>query len=398
MKQEMLKRFIANVLAIAMVISLLSGINPITAYAEDGETAEELQSEDNQDELSEEDDLLDEDDSEDDSEEPVDDEDLQDAEDTAEASETTELSEEEDDEELIEDEEPQDEDFQEDAQAEESLEEEADEEDYDGEESVEIEEEPEEEYFEGTLLDDENLEEENSTNAEVFEASETIDDVKVTVTADEGVFPAGSTLKVEKVENLEQKEVEEALEEARDDSVKVAVSYTYDIKVLDEDGNEIQPKDGQSVNVSFEMVEAANDNLNVDVYHIPEDDSGNLVAQALDVEQEGETITANTEGFSFYTVEFTYEQKQYVMNGNTTIALSDILSEVNLSGTVESVTVSNPELFSASDETGTWLVTSHKAFSSNEWMKVTLDGVEYEIVVTDTPDTCAPLGMAVTLP
>ena len=86
---------------------------------------------------------------------------------------------------------------------------------------------------------------------------------------------------------------------------------------------------------------------------------------------------------SSYTVEFTYGGKQYVMNGDTTIHLSNILDYIGLSGEVSSVNVSDSSLFSASRVNGEWTVTAHQAFHTEEWMKVTIDGVMYEIVVTD---------------
>lgn len=100
-------------------------------------------------------------------------------------------------------------------------------------------------------------------------------------------------------------------------------------------------------------------------------------------------MTAETDGFSYYTVEFTYDEKQYVMNGNTTVLLSEILRSVGLTGDVTAVSVSNESLFSASDESGEWVVTAHQAFTGKEWMKVTIDGVAYEITVTDEQNAVA---------
>ncbi|MCQ2512586.1 MAG: BspA family leucine-rich repeat surface protein [Lachnospiraceae bacterium] len=56
---------------------------------------------------------------------------------------------------------------------------------------------------------------------------------------------------------------------------------------------------------------------------------------------------------------------------------------MGLTGEVTAVEVSDESLFSASDETGEWVVKALSAFQSEEWMKVTIDGVEYEIKVTD---------------
>ena len=224
-----------------------------------------------------------------------------------------------------------------------------------------------------------------------FIRSESVDGVRVTVTAACGVFPAGAALSVEKASDTEKQQIEQAVDAVREDSVNVAQSYTFDIKVLDENGNEIQPVDGQTVNVSFAMDEVSNQNLSTDIYHIPEE-NGTLVAEELNTSESGNTVTAVSDGFSYYTVEFTYDEKQYVMEGDTSVALTDILSYVGITkmdGSVATdsditvVSVSDESLFSALNESGVWIVTAHQAFHTDEWMKVTVDGVEYEIVVTD---------------
>ncbi len=92
---------------------------------------------------------------------------------------------------------------------------------------------------------------------------------------------------------------------------------------------------------------------------------------------------AESDGFSYYTVEFTYNNLQYVLNGGESVALSEILSTVGLVGEAAEVTVSDSELFSASKENGKWIITAHKAFSSDEWMRVTIGDITYEITVTD---------------
>ncbi len=219
-----------------------------------------------------------------------------------------------------------------------------------------------------------------------------IDGVRISVSAAEGVFPEGASLSVAKVSNAELGAVEEALDVERDETEKVAISYTYDIKVFDKDGNELQPEKGADVKASFSMDAVANENLETNVYHISEDASGSLSADILPTEEDGTTVSASTDGFSYYTVEFTYDEKQYVMQGDTSVALVDILSFIGITkadgraaedSDISAVSVSDEELFSASNESGEWIVTANQAFTSTEWMKVTVDGVEYEITVTD---------------
>ena len=92
---------------------------------------------------------------------------------------------------------------------------------------------------------------------------------------------------------------------------------------------------------------------------------------------------ASADGDAGYTVEFTCNDLQYVLQGNTSVPMSEILSTLGLTGAVEAVEISDTTLFSASNETGEWIVTAHQAFSTAEWMKVTINGVTYEIAVTD---------------
>ena len=214
--------------------------------------------------------------------------------------------------------------------------------------------------------------------SELFSESKMIGDVTITVEAAEGVFPADAKLSVTAVSNETTKD---AVEEEREVDRKVAASYTFDIKVLDSDGNELQPADGQSVKVSFNTVEVADPNLDVNIYHIADEGE----AKALDTDVSGQTAEAESDGFSYYTVEFTYNDLQYVLNGDESVALSKILSAVGLVGEATEVTVSDPELFSASDEDGDWIIISHKAFLTHEWMKVSIGDITYEITVTDDP-------------
>ena len=81
--------------------------------------------------------------------------------------------------------------------------------------------------------------EDASTEMPVFSQSKTVDDVVVSVTAPEGVFPAEATLSVTKVPVQAQTMVDAAVEAERSENVNVAVSYTFDIKVLDAEGYEL---------------------------------------------------------------------------------------------------------------------------------------------------------------
>ncbi|MBE6018368.1 MAG: Cna B-type domain-containing protein, partial [Lachnospiraceae bacterium] len=231
----------------------------------------------------------------------------------------------------------------------------------------------------------------DASNQAAFEQSEAVDDVIITVSAEEGVFPADAVLSVEKLDQSWQKKADEAVDAIRPDGTNPALSYTYDIKVIDADGSELQPADGKRAEVSFAMAPAADKNLVPAVYHITEvtegEEAGEMTAETLEasVNEEDETVTVEAGGFSLYTVEFTYEDKQYVLKGDESVPLTEIMEEAGLTGQVESAEVSNEELFSVSEDEGVWTLTSHQAFYTQEWLKVTIGGAEYVIIVTDAP-------------
>lgn len=212
-----------------------------------------------------------------------------------------------------------------------------------------------------------------------FDQSKTIGDVTITVQAEEGIFPGDAVLFVSTVEAYTESQVDTVISELRGEEVSVAASYTFDIKVIDPvTGEEYQPQDGQTVRVLFTTAEVAKENLTTSVYHI--DDEGTV--EKLDVsEQNTDTVSVESSGFSIYYVDFTYSPLRCFMHGDTSISLNEILKTLDLSGEVTAVESSDDSCFSASMESGEWIVTAHKSFSSTEWMKVTIDGTVYEIEV-----------------
>ena len=236
---------------------------------------------------------------------------------------------------------------------------------------------------------------ESEVSSPAFDANTEVDDTRIHVTAPEGVFPEGSTVKVEKV----TAEIASEIATKIADTVKIneniekniAKSYTFDIKVLSKDGVEIQPDITHGkVNITFDMDEVADENVKPAVYHV--DNNYNVKElQILDKtpSPNGETaedksISVETDGFSYYTVEFSYESKQYVLNGDTEVKMDDIIKSVGLSGTVEAAESSNNDLLSVrlSDD-GTWYVKANSAFTTEETLNVTIRGLNYQITVTN---------------
>ena len=194
-----------------------------------------------------------------------------------------------------------------------------------------------------------------------FNEEAEVDGVIISVSADEGVFPEGAYMNVERVEDTEDSDA--LIEETLDDDVNIAHSMTFDITIFDSEGNEIEPDtEAGNVYVSFTDSLVADSNLDVDVYHITDEDE----AIALDVNVEDELVVAETDGFSYYTLVFSYESLTYEMDGDTTVPLTTILDTIGLSGTVSSVTSSQTALVTATETNGVWYVTAIRTFNNHD--------------------------------
>lgn len=86
---------------------------------------------------------------------------------------------------------------------------------------------------------------------------------------------------------------------------------------------------------------------------------------------------------SKYTVEVTYDHQQYVMKSYEPTELSVVMNQLELSGTVTDVTVSDASLFSVQSVQGKWILSAHQPFKTNEWMRLVIDGKVIEVLVTD---------------
>ena len=184
------------------------------------------------------------------------------------------------------------------------------------------------------IISDEMLPEEEELSELPFEQSQIVDNIEVTVRAEAGVFPADAVLSVEKVSGALEEKANEAVEMAREEEATAAVSYTFDIKVLDSFGNEVQPSDGAPVEVGFALAEAGNPDLSANVYHmIEEEGSEELFAEKLDseVDEQEESVTVESESFSLYTVEFTEELEETIEDFDIKLTeeeISDFLDDV----------------------------------------------------------------------
>ena len=219
-----------------------------------------------------------------------------------------------------------------------------------------------------------------------FDQSAVVDGVKISVSATPGVFPAGAKLSVRRITAAEQAKVDQAIDRAQDDRTQVAVSYSFDITILDESGNELQPADGQTVNVSFSLAEVADTNLQTTVYHMEEQADGTLNAEKLNTQETGETVTAESDGFSTYTLTLTYEARSFSVIANSSIAVSELTGAVGLAGTPTAATLAAAEAGKGVSLTGSspnWTVSAAaQAASAEQTLVVTLNNVDFNILLS----------------
>ncbi len=153
-----------------------------------------------------------------------------------------------------------------------------------------------------------------------FEESVNLDGVRITVKADAGVFPDGAILSARRATPSEETLAEDAVavkENVEDlEEFSVVNTYSFDISILDGQGNEIQPDNSKGqVYVSFAMEEVANEEMTVDVYHMEETSDGSIEADKLNANSTNDTIEVKTTGFSVYTLVVTMNGVGFENNG-----------------------------------------------------------------------------------
>lgn len=228
-----------------------------------------------------------------------------------------------------------------------------------------------------------------------FESVNVSDGVKVTVKADPGVFPENSYVVVRKAATEEEMLVEEAVSKLETEDVNLAKAFTFDITVFDSEGNIIEPDNTMGeVSVSFELAEVEDVNLETSVYHVSGSEEG-LLAEELAYDTNGAEITAQTTGFSYYSVRFSYGSMEYLLAAGDIIELSKILSQVKLSGTVSNAVSNQPGYMAVYKDNGVWYVEAVKEFDTTvnqATLTVTINGTNYVITVKQAEKNNIVLG------
>ncbi|SFG45530.1 Cna B-type domain-containing protein [Oribacterium sp. WCC10] len=116
-------------------------------------------------------------------------------------------------------------------------------------------------------------------DAQEFSATWSDDDVEITVKAPAGVFPNDSSLKVEKItKDSNNLKIDEAVGKALDDNKIIDNTFSYDIKVVNADNEELDPvtEGDRKVNITFKskaiLDVAESEDKYVSVYHFKDID------------------------------------------------------------------------------------------------------------------------------
>lgn len=171
-----------------------------------------------------------------------------------------------------------------------------------------------------------------------FQEERILDGIRISVSADAGVFPKGSVLKAKKLEKkADKKKVEASIEEKlKEEDATLAESFIFDISIRDKDGEEIQPDTSQGeVKVSFEQLDlsALQDGKELAVFHLDEVEAEAEKLEDVEVKHAEEKVEVTAEHFSVFVVSFinkAYKDVKSVgMIADNALMLKDLFGEDN---------------------------------------------------------------------
>ncbi len=224
--------------------------------------------------------------------------------------------------------------------------------------------------------------------------------VTVSVSADKGALPDGTTMKVKTVRD---NDILKAAANAADKDVKVKTK-AVDISFYNKDGDEIEPLKPIRVTMKANAIKKTGD---VTVVHVNDKNKAEVIAQTSnqmlekDEKADANEVVFDADAFSayvlVYTVDFSYGSEEYSIPGGSFIMLSDVLNELRIQKNnngdillikdVESVKFSDENLIEIEQEDYDWKLTSKQAFKSEETLTLSLtDGDTVQITVTDAQE------------
>ncbi len=224
-----------------------------------------------------------------------------------------------------------------------------------------------------------------------FHHSERVAGMRVTIDADEGAFPEGTTVEIKAIEDdglAEQ--VAPAVTSGR-----VVAIQAVDITFYDADGNEIEPRIPIHVTMRpfTETVEANN----IEVVHVDNDGAVSAVTTDDSIQQPDKGAAFNADSFSKYVLVYTADF-EYEVNGNIytfsvpgaqDTALSAILRALNIVDEAEiseflskikDVSVTNSDVLKLTAVEGDWTVRPIRDSENQESLSINMkDGAAFSV-------------------
>lgn len=171
-----------------------------------------------------------------------------------------------------------------------------------------------------------------------FQEERILDGIRISVSADAGVFPKGSVLKAKKlVKKADKTKVEASIEEKlKEEDATLAESFIFDISIRDKNGEEIQPDTSQGeVKVSFEQLDlsALQEGKELAVFHLDEVEAEAEKLEDVEVKHAEEKVEVTAEHFSLFVVSFINKAYQGVksvgMLADNSLMLKDLFGDEN---------------------------------------------------------------------
>lgn len=231
-----------------------------------------------------------------------------------------------------------------------------------------------------------------------FSYSERVAGMRVSIEADAGAFPEGTTVEIKAIED-------DGLVEQVAPVVngKVVQVQAVDITFYDAEGNEIEPR--IPIRVTMRPNTETDEANGVEVVHVDNEGNVNAVTPDEGITQPDKGAAFDADSFSPYVLVYVLKF-DYPVNGKTyeselaggeDLLLSDLLVQLGVCeegevsefvSKIDSVTASDPEALSVSEKEGVWTVRPMKDSEGELSLAVEMqDGAKFSVAVQATGKT-----------
>jgi len=202
----------------------------------------------------------------------------------------------------------------------------------------------------------------------VFDKTVSVDGVSVNVYADRGVFPNTARLSVKKVlKKADKEKVEVAIDEKlKEEEADLDESIVFDIKILDKDGQELQPDTSKGeVKVNFESLDlsALDENKELAVYHMEDADSEAKKIEDIKLDAKEASLEVPAEHFSLYVISFINKNKKLTYTASIELGEKtnlDVLLQGLITLIIKDVESLNEDIVTVSGSINKYMITALK--------------------------------------